>query len=259
MPTIEGTPTSNFDETIDTATESSHSHTVTADTKLLLVFLASSGQEESAAEWADPWVQWNGITMTKIGDSGVPVDGGDRYAAVFGIINPSSATGNVVVDLDAANTFANGFAVAAVNIAGINNASLAAAVNFLEGVQDNSGGTSVLFASAGDAPNGLMAFWCIRGFDHLQTSADTAGFAKLFASDIGTGGSSAGACISNVYYDLDGAASDCAASGAGTSDENAGVYIELVAGVVITNVDTDDIVDPTQTPWTIAGSGFGAD
>ncbi len=212
---------SDGDNTINGATEISFSHTVPSGASLLLLAVNIRGDES-----IDVTPTWDGDDFTLIHDTGLG-SSGEMRAYLYGFAAPAAKTATIQ-----ANTSTHDFhGATAINFAGTVSSSVAAAVNFLS-EDNNTGNTSTnVHASAGSAGNALIVMAGWLGADITPSSVDNS-FVEIYDR---TSGTSSTNDTSHTMSELLDAAPSAVTITMGGSDQNAGIFIELVAAAVAAN------------------------
>ena len=217
--TQEGTSSIGVDS--DTLNDTlTYSHTVPSGTDLLLVTVANNANEVLSAA-----PTWDSTSLTLIKQSTDSGASDNVELNLYGLLSPTPATGNTVVDFlsDTACMWS-----ASVNYAGVDTASLAAAITFLsEDVDDAASGTTSVHASAGSSGNGLFQFGSCIGADSTPAS-NSDGFSEIHDTDTGGGENNNqdhGCYVSEL---LSGLPSGITVTW-GATDEKASMFFELNA------------------------------
>ena len=214
-----GATTSSRENTTDPTTDGDITHTVDSGTTLLIISVHTRASESVSG--TPQWSLGGGENLTLIHASTSSSGNGDNATEVWGLISPTSGAGTVDVVINSGP-----YVIAsATNYIGTETASVAAATNYLsEDVNDAATSTSV-HASAGNAGNALYFAGTFRGGDGDPASNATSFF------EIHDGDSGGTSINDGSYYvaDLLNSAPEAITVTWATSDENASVYVEIVA------------------------------
>ena len=225
MAITRGGTTSSFSTSVE-GTTGDVSHTVDSGTDLLV--LSVSMRANHAVNGTPQWSLGGGENLTLIHASTSSDLAGDQRQYIYGLISPTVGAGTIDVVIDPAAPW---IFSSAINYIGCDTASVAAATNFLsEDVNDTNTQTSV-HASAGSSGNALYFAGCLRGGDG-DPSSNASSFTELF-----DGGTGADATQDGAFYVadlLDSAPAAITVTWA-VSDENASIYVEIVAAAVGAN------------------------
>lgn len=216
-------------------------HTVDANTKIVLLFVALEGIEA-----INPTPVWDAATANEtfviVRDTGAQVDNGDMRLYVYGIVNPTAKTAQISLDWDGS---ADPAWAGAINYDGIITTSVANAALFITDDVNNAVSTQSIHASGGTAGNVLIWFGAGQGFD-MSPMAQTAGTTFTEIVDEETGGSGV-ADFGVGVFELINSAPSAITVDYGANDENASIFLQLVAS------STGSIINQLQ------GSNLGAD
>ncbi len=217
MPVTRGATVSTNPITALTS-DATFSHTVDTGTTLLLVEIGhnAGGFELSAVP------QFNGVNLTLIHDVGAGA-GSDVRVYLYGMVSPAVVTADVAITFTAAN---NPIWASAVNYLGTVTSSVAAAALFLSEDNNTVGTPTSVHESGGSAGNALIYYGQFHGADGTPAS-NASGFTEVFDTETG-GGSNADDDAVNMAELLDAAPAAITVTWSST-DENASIYIELVA------------------------------
>lgn len=219
--------TNNGDGTlyVDSAStdQPTFNHTVPSGTDLLIMIAGVRGNTEMSG--SSP--TWNGTQLTQIADTGEQ-GSGDARVFCHGLISPTAGSNK--------STFINWESpgsppcswVAMINYSGVVTTSLGDATNSLETVSNTGGSdTTTVFSSAGSSGNGLL-IGCGGIGANTTPASNNASFTELHDTD--TGGGQNNNNDQGIYVAEHMSAAPTAVTVTwGSPDENAGVYIELVA------------------------------
>lgn len=197
-------------------------HTTTSDTDLLIVCVAIEGNDN--LEPSNPIrfdISGTNTALTLISDSGAATDGTDVRSYVYGLISPDTIDpANCRVDVQFST---NQIASVWINLSGTNTGSVAAATNDLETVNNESAGSTTVFASAGSTGNGLLVWGAAHSNDMKPSDADnsfieqvdnvTAATSSDFAYNLSTLLAGAPSAVTLTWN---------------TTNENAGNLIEII-------------------------------
>lgn len=201
-------------------------HTVPSGTDLLIMISGVRANTEMSA--TSP--TWNGTQLSLIADTG-EFTSGDARVFCHGLISPTAGSNK--------STWLNWETpgsppcswVAMLNYSGVDTTSLAAATNSLETVANTVGDeTQTVFSSAGSSGNGLL-IGCGAIGANTSPASNNASFTELYDTDTGGGANNNNDQGIYVAEHLSAAPTAVAVTW-GSPDENAGVYIELVAASV---------------------------
>jgi len=223
----------------------SFSHTVPAGASLLLLAVFATGDVDVTVT-----PTWDGDDFTLINDSGPEIQGMQRIH-VYGFVSPAAKTATIAGTTDGFGYLG----VEAVNYAGGETASVAAAVNHLSDDVNSTNEISTVHASAGNAGNALIAMGSWRGGDTGPSTVDNS-FNEIY--DRATGGSTTNDTAHTMSELLDAAPSAVSITMT-LSDQCTGTFIELVAATgvpVITDVNTTEEWNDGDTGLVITGTGF---
>ena len=216
---FEGAATTAVNST-NASTIDSASHTVTADTTILLLVTGMRANARSVSTVED-WAV--GEPFVFIADSN-PSDNADPNFEIWGVIDPEAKTNTITVTFDSATDNDYQYATL-INYGGTVITNIAAATNILQEVDNSTAGTTTVFSSAGTSGNGLVVAGGARGIG--ATATINASFTELIESD--TGGGDTGNGDSSFYHAyLLNAAPAAPTITWSASRDNAGIYLELV-------------------------------
>jgi hypothetical protein len=214
---IQRTGTFTVDHSTAVTLTHNYTHTTTADTDLLLVFVHVEGIEAVSGT-----PTYNAASMTLIQDQGAAVDNNDTREYVYGIVSPGAVVDGTV-DVDFASNV-NPSTSWAINYHGTDTASVAAATNQAGSDQNTTASSTVVMSSAGTSGNALVISVFGQGNDMIPISFDNS-FVELW--DAETGGGSATADFGGAAAEKLSAPSAVTATFSAT-DENSGLMVELV-------------------------------
>jgi hypothetical protein len=206
----------------ETTSQASFSHTVGSGTTLLIITVHITADESVTGT-----PTWNtNEDFTLIDVTTASASDLDTVTYVYGLVDPTATTANIVVNL---TTSSEMLGVVAVNYSGTETASVAAATNFLsEDVNDSAAETNVsVHASAGNSGNALFMAATGKGAD-LSPASQTVGNTFTEICDEPTNGSATADVAIWVGHLLNNAPSAITLTWALT-DSNASTYIEIVA------------------------------
>jgi len=219
--------TNNGDSTLyktsTTVDQPSFNHTVPSGTDLLILLAGVAGDRDMSA--TSP--TWNGTQLSLIADTG-DYASGDARVHCYGLISPTAGS-NKTTWLNWESPGSPPCAwIAMLNYSGVDTTSLAAATNSLETISNRVGDeTETAFSSAGSSGNGLL-IGCGAIGANTSPASNNASFTELFDED--TGGGQNNNNDQGIYVAEHLSAAPTAVTVTwSSSDENAGVYIELVA------------------------------
>lgn len=199
------------------------SHTVDSGTTLTLLTVCLEG-----LEIVNPTPVWDSATanetFTLVHDNGLQADNGDVRCYAYGLVSPTAKTAQIDLDW---NGSALQVCIHAVNYAGTETSSVAAATNFLSEDVNATPSGSMVHASAGTAGNALVMFGCAIGGD-MDPATQSAGttFNEIFDGATGTDTTSD---ASYWYGDLGNQAPSAITVDWAGNDENSSIFIEIVA------------------------------
>jgi len=209
-----------------TGTDASISHTVDANTSLLMVSVLYPANVSVSG--TPSWSLGGNLTLVDVAAGSV--DASSRTAETWALVSPNTGAGTVTVTLSADPGI--GFVTFATNYIGTETASVEAATNFLEEDINNGGTTTTVFASAGNAGNCLYAVGGFKGSDG-DGITEPANFSEL--KDVQSGTSTGSDTAAYLCDQLDGAPDSCTWTWA-ANDRNSSHYLEIVAGAVNTTI-----------------------
>lgn len=192
----------------------SFSHTVPSGASLLLLAVQMQGDETISA-----LPTWDGDDFSLIHDTGVQ-GAGDHHSWLYGFIATAAKTATIAFNTSVADYHG----VGAVNFAGTKTASVADAVNFLSEDVNNTNTDTNVHASAGNAGNALIVMAGWRGGDITPSTVDNS-FNEIY--DRATGSAPA-VDTAHMMAELLDAAPSAVTVTMGGSDQNAGIFIELI-------------------------------
>lgn len=197
-------------------------HTTTADTDLLLHFVALEGNQgpDTAPSRFD--ISGTDQALTLISDSGSTGSNTDVRVLCYGLVSPGAVTG-ASCRTDVQFT-ANPIAAVWVNISGVVTTSVAAATNDAGTYQDTSGtGSTTVLSSGGSTGNGLIA-WAAAQSNSMQPSSSDNGFTEQVE---GVTAATTSDLSYNLCTLLSGAPSAVTITW-NTTEENSGLLVELI-------------------------------
>jgi len=205
----------------DATTAVSFSHTVDADTTLLIVVVSQEADETVISGANIPY--WNTTeAFTLIHYTTSSAAAGDMMNSTWGLVNPSTGTHNITYT-QSSDDWAHSTAV---NYKGTETASVEVATNYLNEKVNNSASTTTVLASAGTTGATLFAAAVFYGGDG-DPSTNATSFAELADSATGTD-----TALDMSFYVADligGAPAAITVDWYSTaSDENAGQLIEIL-------------------------------
>jgi len=187
--------------------------TVSGQSLLLLTLHLEAGETVTGT----PTFDGGDFTLIAAGTAGA---NSDTRSWLWGIVNPNLGNLEIVIAFSSANPSF----VAAFNYDGTQTVSVAAAVNLIEEVQNTSGTTTTVFASAGAAnDNWLWSSYVFQGNDGRPISVSS-GWNEVYDLETGTSASSDFST---------GAAEEPSPPNSltvtwSTDDENSGMLVELI-------------------------------
>jgi hypothetical protein len=221
--------------TSGTTSSVSQSHTVDADTTLLILVISAEAQETMDTE--PVWNSSEAMTLIHASTAGTS---GDVRNWIYGLVNPTATTANITYTVSSND---NGH-FTAINYKGTVTDSVAAATTYIDEDVDNAGTTDNYSISYSTTANCLLTAGVFRGGDG-DPASNNQGFAEL--ADSGTGTSS----TSDIsFYVADSLSGDTAGTITVTwsaTDENAGQLIEIIEDNPNVNVSaTTDTLTITE-------------
>ena len=213
VPSRVGSTTHNSSESSQSSI--SFTHTTDTGTELLIVKF-----QMRASEFITGTPTHNGDSLTLIRDTG----SGDVQTPriyVYGRVSPDIGTYTISATLDSG---AAPRCWSASNWQDVDTTSVAAATNFIDDTVNTSGSSTVL-ASGGTDGNRLLAFGGFRGADGDPVGWSSAAFVEDYEESSGTSNTNSQICAEADYDTLPSGTT----IGWSSSDDNAGVLIEIVA------------------------------
>lgn len=202
-------------DTTNTTTAFSFSHTTSSTPTLLILIIHMEGDETVSG-----LPTWDSSNFTLIKE-GTAATSSDFRSWVYGFINPGNKTANIV----GTTSNANYHGLAAIAFAGTDSSSVASATNFLSEDSNTSNTSTNVHASAGSSGNALLVTAGWRGGDLSPSSVDNS-FVEIY--DRATGADITSDCSHTASW-LANSAPSAVTITMGGSDQNDGIYIELVA------------------------------
>jgi len=219
-------------------TDGSITHTVDANTSLLLVYIGTEGNESVSG--TPQWSLGGGENLTLIQTFGSSGSAGDCIGHWYGLVSPTDGAGTVSITF-ASNV--NPAWTAAVNYLGTKTDSVADATNTLSTDVNDSGTSTSVHASAGGANNALIFGGHFQGADGNPASNATS-FDEVF--DDTTGATNNADFAVYIAELLDSAPAAITVTWS-ASDENTSGFIELVNVVDEVSSGTPSITKPTSS------------
>jgi len=232
-------------DSTNTGTAISFSHTVPSGASLLLLAIHMEGNET-----VDVVPTWDGDNFTLIRATAL-VANSDFRSFLYGFVAPAAKTATIAATVS--DSLFRG--VAAINFAGTVTTSVAAAVVFLSEDSNTANTSTNVHASAGSSPNALFVTAGWRGGD-ITPSTVSDSFLEIY--DRATGTSATSDCSHTASWLQDGAPSAVTIT-MGGSDQNAGIFVELVAAAVVSGRIMSSLAGTggLAGPGGIAGRGGG--
>ena len=243
-----GTP-AFVEATTDIGTTEDLNLTVGAGTSILVCSFngAANGSKPTGLIWSGD------ENFGPVGAS-VSTDAGDAYLGVWALVSPTVETGVVAWTFDGAVSSA---AFGCVGYGGSVTSSVAAATNIDTFVENVTASSTTVLSSFGSAGNAYLALGSACGSD-MSPASNASSFTERADSDSGGAGSTCGTTGDNAYYFADNLTAPAAVTVTwSTSDENAGVQVEIVAAATGPSYSSGPTLSAVSGGYRIAGTITG--